>query len=52
MFVRNRMTTKVVTVAPDQTVPDVQGILSLYSPGSYTHLFCFFAPWLFLSLYP
>ena len=31
MFVRNRMTTKVVTVAPDQTVPDVQGILTLYN---------------------
>ena len=31
MFVRNRMTTKVVTVAPDQTIPDAQGILTLYN---------------------
>ena len=31
MFVRNRMTTKVVTVAPDQTGPDGQGILTLYN---------------------
>ena len=31
MFVRNRMTTKVVTVAPDQIIPDAQGILTLYN---------------------
>ena len=31
MFVRNRLTTKVVTVAPDQIIPDAQGILTLYT---------------------
>ena len=31
MFVRNRMTTKVITVTPEQTVPDAQGVLTLYN---------------------